>query len=1196
MVVLCTVCGTSLADASSRRKHMKRLHPEHVPTKSYFCSVCNREEENLALVVQHMNAVHGSNATDQCLCVYDMKVFPSREAKARHTYSEHDLPEWNMPRSVLSTNQPTISAMGGSARVYDIFPAEDDRDILELMLKKKNEIDQIVRINTMFEPQKVQFVVEVSMVKPVPDSRDEFTTMFAHSTMALIFGDSYPESKYFEAVDQIAKVIHNFSSHGSGWVIASIDKVSIKMAKVSPLRGSSFLPLPTELQKTSNLLNIRNYDQKCFSYCFTAAYHLEHEKPLKDHKLSWRERTSQSTYDSTNPHAYQPVGDFEYPMGFGQIKRFEDLNECRVNVFRHRGTKNELLPVRVSQKQTGLIVDLLLLSNENVHHYVLIEDLNKVIAKVKGTGNRISRNWLCRNCFHMCTSLERYRNHTVQCLKHEPAEVIMPSEEDKEVHFQKVEAKVFAPFVMYFDMESILKPVQHVLGNPEQSMTTPLERHVPCSYCLVVIERDNPLPERYSLERGPDAIEKFVKLLESLAKEYRNKKRQYPIFAGTAPFSADDAEQCWLCEHEFDQSDHKVLDHCHYSGKFLGYAHNKCNLDRRVANFIPIFAHNLQNYDMHHLIKHLQFAQNSSTFSVLPLNTEKYISLSIGVKVDEYITKTNQVKPLYEYFRFLDSYKFMNASLETLAKNLPREKFAYLDGYFFDQGEDVNLLCQKGFYPYSYMDSFERFQEKTLPARELWLDTLANGTVQLSEEEYQHALKVFNRFSCSSIGDYHDLYLTSDTLILACVFEEFRSVCYECYGLDCTYYYTASNLSGDAYLKICKADLHLLTNREHLEMAENLVRGGVSSVYAKRFVAANNKFIKGFDRSRPSTFLFMIDANNLYGGVMEKYPLPLRDFQWNNSITIEEVLSTKLDDDIGYVVEVDIEYPDALHEKHADFPMAPTKEIIESCWLSNYQKRLLEQNNVKTSHKQRKLVQTLFDKQRYTVHYLHLQLMVEQGLKVKAMHRVLQFKQAKWLQKYIVLNKEKRKQASNKFEEDFYKLMPNSAFGKNCESKRKRVNVTLINSADKLLQQTQKPEFAGFQIINDNIIAVSTKPNKIYWDKTTLVGAVILDIAKYYMYWAHYNVMKKHLKCTLLYSDTDSLLYEVQSSDLYQEIASNEELKAHFDFSNMPPTHPLYSTFNKKETLLFKDEFAGEILKEFAGLKPKLKSLLGTGN
>ena len=109
----------------------------------------------------------------------------------------------------------------------------------------------------------------------------------------------------------------------------------------------------------------------------------------------------------------------------------------------------------------------------------------------------------------------------------------------------------------------------------------------------------------------------------------------------------------------------------------------------------------------------------------------------------------------------------MNASLETLAKNLPRENFAYLDGYFFDQGEDVNLLCQKGFYPYSYMDSFERFQEKTLPARELWLDTLANGTVQLSEEEYQHALKVFNRFSCSSIGDYHDLYLTSDTLILA---------------------------------------------------------------------------------------------------------------------------------------------------------------------------------------------------------------------------------------------------------------------------------------------------------------------------------------------------------------------------------------------------------------------------------------------
>ena len=131
------------------------------------------------------------------------------------------------------------------------------------------------------------------------------------------------------------------------------------------------------------------------------------------------------------------------------------------------------------------------------------------------------------------------------------------------------------------------------------------------------------------------------------------------------------------------------------------------------------------------------------------------------------------------------------------------------------------------------------------------------------KKEYQNAWLAYTGFGCQTLGEYSHLYLATDTLILSCVFEEFRRVCYETYKLDCAQYCTASNLSGDAYMRTCKADLHLLTAREHLNMAENLIRGSIASVFdLKKFVSANKNFLKNYNPEQPSTLLFTIDANN----------------------------------------------------------------------------------------------------------------------------------------------------------------------------------------------------------------------------------------------------------------------------------------------------------------------------------------------
>ena len=138
------------------------------------------------------------------------------------------------------------------------------------------------------------------------------------------------------------------------------------------------------------------------------------------------------------------------------------------------------------------------------------------------------------------------------------------------------------------------------------------------------------------------------------------------------------------------------------------------------------------------------------------------------------------------------------------------------------------------------------------------------GEVTISDQDLQHASLVYQEFDCKTLGHYHDLYLHTDVSILASFFEEFRKVCYATYGLDCAQFYTASNLFGEAFLKVCNAEIELLTNRKHLEVAEILIRGGISSVFAKRKFEANNNYLPTYNSSYKQTFGFFIDANNLY--------------------------------------------------------------------------------------------------------------------------------------------------------------------------------------------------------------------------------------------------------------------------------------------------------------------------------------------
>ena len=165
-------------------------------------------------------------------------------------------------------------------------------------------------------------------------------------------------------------------------------------------------------------------------------------------------------------------------------------------------------------------------------------------------------------------------------------------------------------------------------------------------------------------------------------------------------------------------------------------------------------------------------------------------------------------------------------------------------------------------------------------------------------------------------------------------------MCYITYGLDRSKFYTASNLSGSAGLKVCGPELELLTDRQILDLTERMMRGGLSSVFSSRHEVANNTMLPEFDESKDVSSIIYIDANNLYGGIMLQYPLPLKDFELIEDISLDRILQTEDEGDIGFQVEVNLEYPDELHDKHADYPLVPDKESIDPLELSDFQTSL----------------------------------------------------------------------------------------------------------------------------------------------------------------------------------------------------------------------------------------------------------------
>ena len=750
----------------------------------------------------------------------------------------------------------------------------------------------------------------------------------------------------------------------------------------------------------------------------------------------------------------------------------------------------------------------------------------------------------------------------------------MPTE-NPFVKFHSGQNQFKVPFVIYADFEAILQNVdEEAETNPDplSSYTRKINRHVPSGFCTYGTFTYGKVKDPLFQYRGEDCVEVFCNHLEEEAKRLYHMFPPNKLMDPLTPRQKREfriVRNCHICMYPFHPGELEVRDHCHYTGKYRGAAHEMCNIRYAIPNFIPIVLHNLSGYNVHLFIRELGKKFDSESIDVIAENKEKYISFGVKVVVDELeipgskekiatgnetITRGNEMiatcktegkeemiaegkkilaegkklvdegeskKKIYRKLRFIDSVRFMPSSLDSLSRNLvgtnsmlcgscfSEAEFTHIDHNYYAHGkcgkcqgtsrrkleidlifdnlrfgltdEQFRLLLRKGVYPYEYMDDWAKFKEKQLPPTEAFYSEL--NLSGISKCDYNHAQRVWREFDMKSLGEYHDLYLKTDVLLLANVFETFRKACLEHYALDPAHFYTSPGLAWQACLKMTGIRLKLLTDPNMLLMFEQGTRGGIKQA-VHRYARANNKYMgEKFDPSHPSRFLLYSDKNNLYGHAMSQ-KLPTGGFKWveNLSEFTRERIHELMNGEKGYLLEVNIPYPPELHESHNDLPF-----LLERMELSGI----------------KKLVPNLYNKGEYVVHIAALDQALQHRLILEKVHQVIEFNQSGWLKSYIDFNTQPRKNVRNDFEKDFFKLMNNAVFRKTMENIRKHRNINLVTNKEAFLKKVMQPNFKSRIVFSENLVGCEMGKKCIVMNKPVYIGQAILDLSKIIMYEFH---------------------------------------------------------------------------------------------
>ena len=987
----------------------------------------------------------------------------------------------------------------------------------------------------------------------------------------------------------------NLEMQESGWNFQRVDSMTISFYDTGSMDGSSYVKVPI---RSSAILNIQNDDNYCFIWSILAKLH-----PISDSKNGHGVRVSnyEPYFNELN------IEGFDFSNGFrcSDMYRFEKLNNLSINIyelgFKQHNHKHKLIPVEISKNVSDKVIDLLIYKN----HYVLIKKLNVFIGKHDS-------KYICRKCLNSYTTNKALINHKRLCKENQK----LKTSPESHIYWKKYFQKNKLYFRVYADFEADNKKEDTSIGDK----TTNIYKQEPvCNGYQIVSELEDVLKsDYYKSPLGHENVNWFVdemiKLENKMHFWFKDTKKDIIMLEE----DIQDFENNNICRYcnKYIETD-KVRDHCHLTGNYRGPAHNEYNLKvkQKDSDFITVGLHNFSNYDCHMFFKALVDRKKDGVdFKILPKTDEKYISVTYGC------------------IKFIDTYRFLTGSLDKLVKalvdnsnkklkdlkkevngddkiiniiedlinisdkdqtiNTLKEKYPdkinKLEEMLLDyMGEhDLKLLktqfpdnwkylTKKLAHPYEYFNSVEDYQK---PVDNLenkhFFSKLKNKCPD--DIKIDRTREIIKKFNIKDGKELTELYCKSDVLLLACVFEKFIKIMQDKFEISPLYFVSLPGYTWSCGLKYTNIKLQTLQDKEMILLLENGIRGGISGVFGDRYVKSdkNKKILYG-------------DVTNLYGYVMCQY-LPYDDIKFETEdISLEEILNTPDDNDIGYFLEVDLEYSDNIRQKTKYFPFAPENKSISKDDFGPYMKSIMPKNYV--SHK--KLICDWTDKSNYLIHYRMLKFYIRHGMEIKQVHRVISFKQSDWLKEYIEFNTLERNLAINDFEKDFYKLLNNAFYGKTMENVRNRCKIEFIkrDDYDKILKQQRQLAFNGLHKNFDNCDSYLVKEREIVMDKPIYLGFAILELSKLHMYETYYDTLQPYFgqeNLQLHYMDCDSFILSIKSENIIKDLKNLEDI---FDFSNIDKNHELYSEKNKKVLGKFKIETPKSIfIDEFIALRSKM--------
>ncbi len=802
---------------------------------------------------------------------------------------------------------------------------------------------------------------------------DEYLQVYFHINNQLPLSCLSELEYYLQELFNSLKIqISDYEGRGSDLIYIHIDTLIVKMKKYSPGTGCSYIPLPKHLTNTKGYLNIKNTNNECFKYAVTAALYpcnknAERPRPYERHfeKINWK--------------------GLEFPLEIKKInfQKFEKNNPSipPVNIHIYKDKDTLPIPFYISFKFNESVsansenaINLLYFQSEteasSPGHFVFIKNLSRAFAKLTKHKNL---TFPCVNCYGCFANREKLNEHSRFCLRGNPQiKKISP----RDVYFNKFYTKQEIPVMMICDTEAYNEK------NNQKNNVLSVQK---CSgyyiYFLVAEKYKNVFPEytnKHITYTGPDASKHFLENIIHHGKIIGNKIKNTNVPMSKTPkvtcCKVKKGIPCHICEKKICEKCEKeqkceclVRDHDHLTGEFRGWAHYNCNLGYNlVGKSIPIIFHNFKGYDCKLFIKELGSFKDVEYYPIVE-NSEKFKCMKM---------KFNDVSVM-----FIDSLAHLSSSLDKLTQNLANYSSTEISFTEFIQKQDIKqlrqlfpsvsqsfpsdkqfkLIVRKGVFPYDYFTSLDVLNKTELLKREDFYSVLNDE--HISEEDYEFYLTINKEFKFKTFREYYDLYLKLDTLLLADICQSYKNTSLKIYGLDPFHFVSAPSLAWQAALKYTGIKLKQLNDLDMHDFIKQGIRGGVSYV-ARKYSEANNIYMQEYDNTKESTFINYTDANNLYGWAMLQ-SLPVGGFKWVETTTLFPIKKNQ-----GHIYEVDLEYPEDLHNFHNDFPLAPDKMTHEN---------------------QTKLIPHFHPRKNYVVDDMNLDFYLKNGLKLTKIHRCLRY-------------------------------------------------------------------------------------------------------------------------------------------------------------------------------------------------------------